>query len=134
MPTPVYFYVTRDSPKNSSGYLYFNKEHVNIGGMVDFRRGDFYPLKNGTYFFILSVKITFHASCCLFSIKRNNVIVREIDCTKTDSSSRIFDHFKIYLEKGDRIDIFVKVEGATTNSNIHHQENESLVHFSGGLL
>ena len=101
---------------------------------MDFFIGDFSPPRNGTYFFILSVKITFHASRCSFKFRRNRTAIQAIDCTKTDSASRIFDNLKIYLEEGNLIDIYVEVEGAMTNSNIRHQENESLVHFSGGLL
>ena len=142
MPTPVYFYVTSSSFKRYNAWLIFDQEHVDIGGGMHYNDGEFFPPRSGTYFFILSAKKTFNAPRCSIRIIKDFYIssfllrntIREIDCTKTNSESRIFDHFTHYLEKGDRIDISVEVEGATTNSNIRHQENESLVHFSGGLL
>ena len=64
--------------------------------------------------------------------------IREIDCTKTDSALKYFEHFTIYWQIGEIIDISAsESSNEWTNwntGNFSREKNECVVHFLGGLL
>ncbi len=131
--TPVYFYVQRNSPFNTTFTpIPFDLARVNEGNAMDLTSGKFTAPRPGIYFFSFAGTARLYSSSSAFFysyLNGNSIGESHVEERNVNKYSQMSFQWTLNLKKGDQLWV-----GFFGSSSYLHDDSSHLTHFTGFLL